>query len=60
MLEVSDRLDLAGETQAICNIGGMTSHIDQVRLIQMFGYKLLEPGGEEISKTRALGGVLSD
>ena len=56
MLEVSDRLDLAGETQAICNIGGMTSHTARVRLIKMFGYKIIGARGEEISKTRDLGG----
>ena len=56
MLEVSDRLDLAGETQAICNIGGMTSLTHQVRLSQMVGKKVLEPG----SKTRGdLGGLYS-
>ena len=65
MLEVSDRLDLAGETQAICNIGVMrTSHFSLLssgsardRLSQIFGLKLLEPQGEEISQNTGLGGV---
>ena len=49
-MDVSERLDLAGETQAIWNIGGIyiPSHTVQLRL--RFGYKLLEPRRRKSAK----------